>query len=170
MVAVLGNSLGILCHVAVATLGLSAVLRTSPAAYTVLRFSGAVYLMYLGIRIARQGPLRPTGDGKGTRSSFSKIFRNGMLVNILNPKVAILMLALLPEFVNPSNGNLTAQTAAIGSVHMVVAGLVLTCLVLLAGRSSVLLGQSAWSGKMFCLVSGCILIGLGIRVAIAASP
>src|SRR5262245_49563145 len=96
-----GISAGCLCHVATAALGLSAVMVTVPAAFDVVRYAGAAYLVWLGINALRaaSGPLAFRAL---THTSRAAIFRQGALTNILNPKVALFFLAFLPQFTDPA--------------------------------------------------------------------
>ena len=102
LAAALGISAGALIHVAAAVVGLSALIASSPAAFTILKWGGAAYLLYLAVQIIRT----PSGGDeeapyRTAASSNAAIFRSGALVNVLNPKIALFFLAFLPQFVNP---------------------------------------------------------------------
>lgn len=165
--AVLGNAAGIFCHVVAAALGVSAILTWSPVAYAVLKWIGACYLVYLGLRILRsQSPLSSAADDSDTARSWYSILRSGLWVNLLNPKVAILMLALLPQFVNPADGHTVLRTVGLGSIHVLIASCVLTCLVLAVGGGLPVFARSSTFGRILKYVSGSVLIGFGIRLAL----
>ena len=167
MVAVLGNASGIVCHVLFAALGLSALLAYSAAAYSVVKWLGAGYLIYLGVRTIVRGATSRTESREGVLKSYGKVFRDGVLVNVLNPKVALLMLALLPQFVDPSRGNVALQTMSVGMIHSLIATLVLTVVAWAADRSAALVKSSATTERFFRWTSGSLLIGLGARLALA---
>ena len=102
-----------------------------------------------------------------TAVTYLQVFWQGMLINLLNPKVMLLMFALLPQFVDPSKGNVAMQTLCIGTTHAFVASLVLTSLVYVSGQTASLFRNSSRVQTMFRYLTGSILIGLGIRVALA---
>ena len=166
-VAMLGNAMGILCHVLAAALGLSAVLSYSATAYATIQWIGACYLVYLGVRtLVQKSPSENSPRPVGLKS-LGKIYRDGVLVNVLNPKVAVLMLALLPQFVDPARGNIAMQTVLVGMIHVLIASLVLTTLVWIADRSTALIQSSQTTERIFRWVSGSVLVGLGARLALA---
>jgi threonine/homoserine/homoserine lactone efflux protein len=108
LVSVMGIVVGTLFHVAAAALGLSALLASSALAFQVVKYLGAAYLIYLGIRTLRRGDAQVLEAGSGERR-LAHIFGQGVLVNVLNPKTALFFLAFLPQFVNPARGYVTLQ-------------------------------------------------------------
>lgn len=165
-VAVLGNATGIACHALAAACGLSAVLRVSATAFTLARWAGAFYLIYLAVRTVMQKTALDPGDD-GRRRSLRRVFRDGLLVNLLNPKVPILMLALMPQFLDPAAGRLSLQTLQLGSLHVVIASLVLCALVLTAGRAATAVRRKPGMQRLLRWVSGTLLFGFGARMLIA---
>lgn len=159
---------GALVHVVFAALGISAILATSALAFTVVKYVGAAYLLYLGIQA-----LRSAGDGMrrtlqaGPRISAWQAYRQGILVDILNPKAAIFFMAFLPQFVRPEQGTVAIQLLILGVLVVVVAIIVECLLVLLANRASAALRGnlrlSQWLDRLF----GSVLIGLGIRLGLS---
>ena len=117
MTAIAGNSAGILTHTAAAAAGLSAVLYLMPPVLISIQVLGAAYLVYLGIRALRNaGP--PTADRDPARTrTFSRIARDGFVVNLLNPKMLLLMFSLLPQFIDPDRGWTWAQILVLGALH-----------------------------------------------------
>jgi threonine/homoserine/homoserine lactone efflux protein len=164
--AVSGNALGILVHVAAAVLGLSALLRYSPSTFIGLKLIGAAYLIYLAVSTLR-GSSVVTDNPNNGRSSGS-IFRGGILVNATNPKAALLMLALLPQFVQMSSIHVTRQILACGLIHLSVASCVLSTLVLLANQTRVSLQKSSRADRIFRWTSAIVLAGFGIHLATAS--
>ena len=126
--AVAGNGTGILCHVLAASLGITALLEVSSVGYQFLRFAGAFYLIYLGVRMLFAKPKATATAASTAPRSRAAIFRAGLLVNVLNPKMALLMLALLPQFIDPARGSTVLQTLAIGGMHVAIASAVLSTL------------------------------------------
>ena len=165
-VAVLGNATGIACHAVAAALGLSAVLQVSASAFMVARWAGALYLIYLAVRtVMQKTPLEP--GGVGPARTLRQVFRDGLLVNLLNPKVPVLMLALMPQFLDPAAGHLALQTILLGSLHVVIASLVLCTIVLTAGRAATTVRGRPGTQRLLRWVSGTLLFGFGARMLIA---
>jgi threonine/homoserine/homoserine lactone efflux protein len=108
LVSVLGIVVGTLFHVAVETPGLSALLASSALAFQAVKYAGAVYLIYLGVRTLRRSDAEFVGAANG-ETRLRHIFGQGVLVNLLNPKTALFFLAFLPQFVDPSRGRATLQ-------------------------------------------------------------
>ena len=116
IVAALGIGAGTLVHMIAAVLGLSAILASSQAAFNLIKWLGAAYLLWVAVSLLRDG--RRTEGPVGPPASGRRLFRSAMLVNVLNPKVALFFLAFLPQFVEPSRG----RTYAIpGSASMALA-------------------------------------------------
>jgi threonine/homoserine/homoserine lactone efflux protein len=115
----LGVEAGTLLHVAAAAAGLSALIASSDFAFDAIRYLGVADLLYLGIRALRGEPHRTT-PGAG-RSSLPRAFSEGLLVNVLNPKVALFFLAFLPQFTDPADGSVAAQTLVLGAVFFAIA-------------------------------------------------
>ncbi|HWN74923.1 MAG TPA: LysE family translocator [Candidatus Udaeobacter sp.] len=113
LVSAMGIAVGTLFHVAAATLGLSALLVSSASAFQLVKYAGAAYLIYLGIRTLR-GEDTADLDPSGERRSLRSIFGQGVLVNLLNPKTALFFLAFLPQFVDPARGHATLQIFELG--------------------------------------------------------
>lgn len=168
-VAVAGNGSGILCHVAAASLGVSLFVVRHAVVFETIRWAGVTYLLFLGWRTLFQQPREGhlvTGSSAG---STAAIFVDGMLVNLFNPKVFVLMLALLPQFVELEQASFP-RTACIGSIHAVVASSVLSCLVLISSKARSTVQVTANRQRMFRFVAGSILIGFGIQLAVAGIP
>ena len=164
----IGVCTGALFHVFAAALGLSAVLAASALAFTFVKSIGAAYLVFLGIQA-----LRSAGSGLDIRRIQSpqvtawQAFRQGMLVDILNPKVAIFFMAFLPQFVRPELGDSSFQIIGLGVLVILVAVVVEIAFVMAAARTTVFFRAhrkaSVWLDRML----GSMLIGLGIRLAMS---
>src|SRR5215218_573839 len=116
LVSVLGVELGTLLHVAFAAAGLSAIVASSAAAFSVVKWLGAAYLVYLGLRqiLGRDGGEEETELSEGEESRF-RVFYQSVLVQVLNPKVALFFLAFLPQFIDPSRGAAWTQVVVLGA-------------------------------------------------------
>jgi threonine/homoserine/homoserine lactone efflux protein len=118
LASVLGVEAGTMVHVAAAAFGLSALLASSAVAFEVVKYAGVAYLVYLGVRALRSGgppETRPAPAGMG------RTVAEGMLVNVLNPKVSLFFLAFLPQFVDPERGAAATQVLVLGAVFLAVA-------------------------------------------------
>lgn len=165
LVSVLSIETGNSVHVLAATLGLSAILMSSALAFTVVKYLGAAYLIYLGIRrlltrdqdheIARVQP-----------QSLRRIYSQGVLVAILNPKTALFFLAFLPQFVDPSAGSVTLQLLTLGGLFVLMAIMTDSMYALLASAAGGWLkrNRSFLSAERY--VVGSVYIGLGVTTAL----
>lgn len=167
LASVVGVALGSMVHVAAAALGVSAILISSATAFRVVKYLGAAYLIYLGIR-------RLTGfDGTETRrpesASLGKVFRQGIVVNILNPKTALFFFAFLPQFVSPERGSAGVQILMLGALFVAL-GLVSDGIyALIAGGFSSAMRRRAWVRRLQRYVGGTTLVGLGVLAAFSGS-
>ena len=166
MIGNLGNSSGILCHAVAVALGLAALLQYSSTAFHAIKFLGVAYLVYLAWRAFRGGAnLSSTAERPSTSNWI--IFRNGAFVSIFNPKISLLMLALLPQFVNPEASNPELQIAAMGAAHALVAGIVHTHLIFFSSGISRRLKKSGKVQKAMRWATGVVFLGFGLRLALA---
>jgi threonine/homoserine/homoserine lactone efflux protein len=171
LVSVLGIGAGGFVHVAFAALGLSALLVSSAAAFAVVKWLGVAYLIYLGIGrfFARdEEAATPTvGD-----EPLARVFSQGVIVNVLNPKTALFFLAFLPPFVDPSRGAVTAQIALLGTTFVVLALCTDGLYALLSGTAADWLrrrNESPRFRRVGRYASGSVYLALGAATAISGS-
>jgi len=164
LVSAVGLALGNLFHVGLAVMGLAALLRYAPGLYDAVRFLGAGYLVYLGLRMVRQGPAQTVTTAP--RRPLARLLFDAALIEMLNPKTALFFLAFLPQFVEPARGPAALQFLLLG---LIVTATALPCdmLVALAGAGLASafkgLGSRLWPRRL----AGSTLIGLGIYAALA---
>ena len=170
LVSVAGIHAGTVVHVVAALVGLSAVLAASATALTAVKMAGAAYLVYLGLRTILQHR-RPGSDilREAQPRAMRRIFADAVAVNVLNPKTAVFFLAFVPQFVDPSRGNATAQLLALSTVFIVL-GVVSDAAYACAG---------AWIGGRLVraprlarrtdLVAGSTYFGLGLATAVSGA-
>jgi threonine/homoserine/homoserine lactone efflux protein len=171
LASVAGIHVGTLLHVAAAALGLSALLVSSATAYNTVRWVGAAYLVYLGLQrlLAHDEDARPEGADRPRRLGLSRIFAQGVVVNVLNPKTALFFFAFLPQFVDVSRGSVPVQVVVLG-VAFVLLGLVSDgAYALLASTGAGWLRRRPGVARASRLVSGGILVSLGVSTALAGS-
>lgn len=165
-VTVLGLCCGGLVHVAAAVLGISALLASSAAAFASLKLLGAAYLFYLGFKALLSSGELP-GNLPANSKSVPRLFVDGFIVNLLNPKTAIFFLAFLPQFVNPEGSSVTWQLAVMGILFISLALITDGLYTILAGSFR---GWIAKKPQVFCYqryVSASVYLGLGISTALS---
>ena len=165
LVSALGLSAGAFVHVIAATLGLSALLLASAAAFGIVKLLGAAYLIYLGVRavLSRQ----PDVDvATPAPRSLQRLFRDGVVVSVLNPKVAVFFLAFLPHFADPQRGSVATQMFVLGLLYCVLAICTDGAYALLAGRLQRLVRGPMARGPLPRYASGVVYVGLGISTAL----
>jgi threonine/homoserine/homoserine lactone efflux protein len=162
VVSALGVASGGLVHVLAAVIGLSAILAASAEAFTVVKLLGAAYLVYLGIRtlLGRDDRI----GGRAAEPTLGRTFRQGIVVNVLNPKTALFFLAFLPQFVDP-DGSTRGQLAALGAIFVVIALTSDLVWALVAGTAGAVLRRSKTFLRVQRYVSGTIFVGLGALAA-----
>jgi threonine/homoserine/homoserine lactone efflux protein len=171
VVSALGIGVGTLVHVTLVAAGLAALLAAVPVAYLALRLGGAAYLIYLGVRALRGGP--QTSVAELAPASLGAIFRQGVITNVLNPKVALFFLAFLPQFVDPARGNPALQIVALGLLFDVSGTLVNLAIALASSRVAARLRgteERGGAGRMIQRLTGGLFIALGARLAYGARP
>lgn len=166
MIGNLGNSAGILCHATAVALGLAAVLQYSTVAFQTLKILGVVYLVYLAWQAFR-GNSSLSHINAAPKSTIWIIFRNGAFASIFNPKISLLMLALLPQFVSPGAHNPELQIAFMGAMHAVVAAIVHTHLIFFAGSLSQRLKNSGRLQSAMRWITGSVFLGFSARLAVS---
>jgi threonine/homoserine/homoserine lactone efflux protein len=115
-----GSALGFIVYMSCAAFGITALLTAVPLAFDALRLAGAAYLMFLAWQAVRPGGRSPFQVNRLPSSSHGKVFAMGFVTTLLNPKAALLYLALLPQFVVPGHGSVLAQTLVLGLIHVAV--------------------------------------------------
>jgi len=161
--AVLGMTAGAMLHVLLAASGLAAALAATPLAFTVVQYLGAAYLIYLGIDLLLRKPRRAQPAAAGVAKTDWQYFRRGLLVDALNPKIALFFLAFIPQFLLAVESPGLLTSVALGSVFLDTGALVngsLACLVA-AGASGLRGTAGIWVRRR---VPGSILIFLGLRL------
>lgn len=165
LVSAWGVCCGLVVHTVLAAVGLSAILEGSAVAFSVVKYAGAAYLVYLGIRtlLDRDG-FAPSGEQEP--ASLGKTFVQGVASNVLNPKVALFFLAFLPQFVGPESGGAAAQFLVLGAMFTALSLAMTTLLALFAGTLGGWLTQRPRFTSALRWLTGFVLVGLGVRLAL----
>ncbi|HZB60194.1 MAG TPA: LysE family translocator [Actinomycetota bacterium] len=171
LASVCGVHVGTLVHVAAAALGLSALLVSSATAYDTVRWLGAAYLVWLGVRrlLARDEDLPAAPGPDARRPGLRRIFAQGVVVNVLNPKTALFFLAFLPQFVDTSRGSVPFQVVVLGVAFVLLGLLSDGAYAMAASTGAGWLRRRPGVARASRLVSGGVLISLGVTTALAGS-
>lgn len=161
--AAVGAALGESVHMLAAAAGLAALFRASPVVYDVVRLTGAAYLVYLGIKTLRSRDVDLTA-GAGGPTPRRALLR-GMVVNLLNPKMALFTISFLPQFIDPSRGGVIAQFALLGAIFLAFELLVDGAVGLLAGRLRTVLTGRRTAMRRLNVTTGSIYLGLAAKIA-----
>lgn len=163
-----GIATGSLVHVVAAALGLSAILASSALAFSIVKYLGAAYLIYLGLRTLLTRP-DPTAPVDRRPRTISELFRQGVVVQVLNPKIALFFLAFLPQFVDPSRGSIAAQTLFLGGLLMAMGLCTDSLYAVVAGTAGDWLQRQPAFESVQRYVAGTVFIGLGVTTALAGA-
>jgi len=166
VVSMLGVETGTFAYAVAAAAGLTGLVAASELGFTVVKYAGAGYLVYLGVR-----KLREPGDAAAnpTAARRSRLYLDGLLVQLLNPKIAVFFLAFLPQFVDPDRGHVVVQTLLLGTVFTLLAVLSDGACALLAGSLGGWL-RSPVRRRRLNRTSGVIYLGLGVTAALTGRP
>ncbi|WP_373426411.1 MULTISPECIES: LysE family translocator [Mesorhizobium] len=160
-----GVAVGFLFYVLCAAFGITALLLAVPYAYDVLRFGGALYLLYLAWQALRPGGRSPFQVKELPRDRPRKLFMMGLMTNLLNPKVAVLYLSLLPQFIEPEKGHVLSQLLVLGVTQITISLSVNAVIAVTAGSIAVFLaGRPLWMLIQRWLM-GTVLAALAVRMA-----
>lgn len=160
----LGLCTGLIVHTLAVSFGVAAIFQTSAIAFTVLKFAGAAYLLYLAWQAFR-APVTGIHLGEGSGLKGWQLYRRGIIMNITNPKVSIFFLAFLPQFAEPARGSITVQMMLLGGLFILATLLVFGGIALLAGTIGRRLGQSAKAEKVMNRVAGTVFAALAVKLA-----
>ncbi len=168
IVSMLGIAFGTLFHIAAAVFGLSAILLSSALAFDIVKYLGAAYLVFLGVRTLMTRE-RTAEEQKAEPSSLRRIFSQGVIVNVLNPKTALFFFAFLPQFVDTSRGSASLQMLFLGCLFVALGMMTDGSYALLAGTFGQMLKNSKLFASMQRYVAGTVYIGLGVTTALTGS-
>ncbi len=165
VVSTLGIITGVLVHLLIGAIGLSALLVTSSYAFAVIKYAGAAYLIYLGIRMLLEKRTPSLPNDAGPRLSPAKIFVQGFLTNLLNPKVALFFLAFIPQFIAASSPNRFLSFMVLGATFAILGLFVCILIALSAAYVSARFRRSANGLSLLGKLNGALFVYLGVRLA-----
>ncbi|WP_067480168.1 LysE family translocator [Actinomadura hibisca] len=164
-----GVAVGFLCYLAAATAGIAAVFTLVPPLYTALKVGGALYLLWLAWQAIRPGGTTPFAPKELPADSPRRLFTMGLVTNLLNPKIAVLYVSLLPQFVDPDRGHVALQSLLLGLVQIAIALTVNGLIVLGAGGIAAFLARRPLWQRVQRYLMASILTGLAIRLGLDRS-
>jgi threonine/homoserine/homoserine lactone efflux protein len=164
--AALGISSGALLHTLLGAFGLSAVLAASASAFTIVKYLGAAYLIYQGMRLIldRSAPATPESNGQ-IRSGLLRIYRQGVLTNLLNPKVAVFFLAFLPQFISATSPNKVLSFVLLGLIFITTGTIWCIIVALFSSAIAARLHDSGRNTGRLRQINGLLFMLLGLKLA-----
>ncbi|WP_407530365.1 LysE family translocator [Methylobacterium oryzisoli] len=164
LISLIGVGLGFVIYMLMAVFGITALLLAVPFAYDALRLAGAAYLLWLAWGALKPGGRSPFQVRDLPKDSPRKLFLMGLLTNLLNPKVALLYLALLPQFIDPAQGSVLVQSVLLGSMQIAISLSVNALIALAAGTLAGFLGTRPTWLRLQRWLMGTVLAGLAVRM------
>jgi len=166
IVSALGISVGCFVHILAAVLGISIIIAKSAYAFEIIKFAGAGYLIYLGVKSIIAKPNVDTKTEKPSKADYWKLFKQGIITNALNPKVAIFFLSFLPQFIDTASPYFKIQLFTLGVWFDLQGSLLLIIVVFILGKAKNFFKQKPKLWLIQEKITGFILIGLGVRIAL----
>jgi threonine/homoserine/homoserine lactone efflux protein len=166
IISSLGIATGCCVHMLAVAFGVSQALQQAPLLYDAIRYAGAAYLIYLGVR-SLISPVTPLDVPQTKPATASRIFVQGVVTNVLNPKVALFFLAFLPQFIDPARGSVIAQLLVLGFLFNTSGTLVNVAVAIAVSHVRRWLTTSRRSQVALQRIPGLVFLGLGARLALA---
>lgn len=164
LVSAIGIGVGCLFHIVAVSVGLTALLKAVPLAFEIMRYAGACYLLYLGIRMLYSAG-KPADSLKVDPTPLIDIFKQGMITNMLNPKVALFFVAFLPQFVDTASENVAFQLAVLGILFDITGTAINIVIAYAASYAGMKMKEKMRSSGLLNKFTGLIMILLGLRLA-----
>lgn len=170
LVSLGGVALGFIFYMVCAAFGLTALMMAVPYAYDALRIAGVLYLLWMAWQSVRPGGRSPFQLKELPRHSPRKLFLMGFLTNLLNPKIAIVYLSLLPQFINPAHGSVLGQSLLLGMTQIVISVSINAIVAISAGTIALFLVRRPSFGIIQRWLMGGVLTGLAVKIASERGP
>lgn len=161
----LGLCTGLLVHTVAVVVGIATIVQASAIAFSILKFAGAGYLVYLAWKAFMSVPQALGNSDEGNSMNAAKLYRRGIIMNITNPKVSMFFLAFLPQFVDPINGSPAMQTFSLGGLFMLMTLVVFGGVAAMAGQLGRVLKRSPRAQVIMNRLAGIVFLGLAVKIA-----
>ena len=162
-----GMCSGLLFHTTLTALGLSAILARSATAFSVVKYAGAAYLIYLGVRALLSKEEFAPSTEEAPPARLRSFFLRGLTMNLLNPKVAVFFLAFLPQFASPAADGATLRLLALGLLFAFLSVVVFSAIAIFSGILGDRLSRNPRLTNVLQWLTSCVLLGLGLRLALS---
>lgn len=164
LISLIGVALGFVFYMLCAAFGITTLMMAVPYAYDALRFCGVAYLLYLAWQAVKPGGRSPFQVKNLPKDSPKKLFMMGFITNLFNPKIAIMYVSLMPQFLMPDHGSILSQSLVLGSIQIVISVTINAMIAMTAGSIAVFLtGRPAWI-VIQRWIMGTVLAGLAVRM------
>jgi threonine/homoserine/homoserine lactone efflux protein len=160
----LGLCTGLLVHITAATLGISAIIYQSALAFAIVKYAGAAYLLFLAYKAFTAKDSSLSVENKDS-STYASLYKKGVIMNILNPKVSLFFLAFLPQFIDRSNGNVTQQMLIYGIIFLIQTLVIFTFISIFSGRVGYFLRKNPSMSKRINYIQGSLFTLIGLKIA-----
>ncbi|MFJ8234934.1 LysE family translocator [Ureibacillus sp. NPDC094379] len=160
----LGLCTGLLVHITAATIGISAVIYQSVFAFTVVKYVGAAYLLFLAYKSFREKD-SSFNLNHHDNLDYSSLYKKGIIMNLLNPKVSLFFLAFFPQFINYENGNVSAQMLGFGILFLIQTLVIFTLISIFAGKVGSFLRKNTSISKKMNMIQGTLFTLIGLKIA-----
>ena len=168
LLTVVGNAVGVYMHVIAVALGIGVIVERSVAVFTLVKLAGAAYLIYLGVQAIRhRKSISQLLDGHAAPLRGRRVFTDGFVVGITNPKSVVFFVAVLPQFVDPANGHVPAQLLLLGAISIAAALVSDSVWAVVAGTAREWFARSPRRLEAIGGAGGLVMIGLGLRLALS---
>ncbi|MFJ5770445.1 LysE family translocator [Psychrobacillus sp. NPDC093180] len=162
----LGLCTGLLVHIITATLGISAIIYQSALAFSIVKYAGAAYLLFLAYKSFTE---KDSGLNLNIEDSldYKSLYQKGIIMNLLNPKVSLFFLAFFPQFINYENGNVSIQMLVYGILFLIQTLIIFTLISMFAGKVGVFLRKNRSLSKKINIIQGSLFTLIGLKIALS---
>ncbi len=167
IITTLGLCTGLVLHTSAAAFGISMIFKTSEIAFNIVKYAGVAYLLYIAYQAFKHRNEKLDLSAQNSSSELKKLYFKGFIMNILNPKVSIFFLAFLPQFVSVQAGNVPMQMITLGVVFMIMTVIVFSGIGIAANLLSARLLEKPSIVKYMNILTSCVLVALGIKLALS---
>lgn len=164
IITALGLCSGLIVHITAASLGISAIVYQSAVAFAIVKYAGAAYLLYLAWQSFREREADFTISNQ-TSLNYESLYKKGILMNLLNPKVSLFFLAFLPQFVDKTSGHVSMQMLILGIIFMFQALIIFTAVSVFSEKAGHLLFSNPLVAKKINIIKGSLLGIIGLQIA-----